>query len=135
MHSPSLSEFSTAKGENLHVCASKSLYVKAGNTTRTMLEPLTHSAFTWESVCDSLISKYTLQTVYLIEHHEIKPDGKKGPRKPLDLQGSSPPSSGMMHPNTVEIRQKWMNKELLSKPKHKKEAYGCWRQGQVTCEE
>lgn len=38
------------------------------------------------------------------------------------------------HPNTVEVRQKWMNKELLSKPRHQKEACRWWRQGQVKCE-
>ena len=40
-----------------------------------------------------------------------------------------------MHPNKEEVRQKhqeaWMNKELLDKLIHKKEAYRGWKQGQV----
>ena len=45
-----------------------------------------------------------------------------------------------MHPNKGEVWQKhqrlaWMNKELLGKLKHKKEAYRGWKQGQVAWEE
>ncbi|GAB0190102.1 mitochondrial enolase superfamily member 1 [Grus japonensis] len=46
-----------------------------------------------------------------------------------------------MHPNKEEVRQKhqeappWLNKELLGKVKHKKEAYRGWKQGQVAWEE
>ncbi|GAB0190110.1 mitochondrial enolase superfamily member 1 [Grus japonensis] len=46
-----------------------------------------------------------------------------------------------MHPNKEEVKQKhqeappWLNKELLGKVKHKKEAYRGWKQGQVAWEE
>ncbi|GAB0204852.1 mitochondrial enolase superfamily member 1 [Grus japonensis] len=68
------------------------------------------------------------------------PGGKKGPRQLANIQGSPPPSSGAMHPNKEEVKQKhqeapWMNKELLGKVKQKKEAYRGWKQGQVAWEE
>jgi len=42
-----------------------------------------------------------------------------------------------MRPNKEEVRQKArpMNKELLDKLKHKKEAYIGWKKGQVAWEE
>ena len=48
-----------------------------------------------------------------------------------------------MHPNKEDVRQNhqeaktpaWMNKELLDKLRHKKEAYRGWKQGQVAWEE
>lgn len=45
-----------------------------------------------------------------------------------------------MHPNKQDVGQKcqktpaWMNKELLDKLKHKKEADRGWKQGQVAWE-
>ncbi|GAB0207137.1 hypothetical protein GRJ2_003179300 [Grus japonensis] len=68
------------------------------------------------------------------------PGRKRGPRQLANIQGSPPPSSGEMHPNKEEVKQKhqeapWMNKELLGKVKQKKEAYRGWKQGQVAWEE
>ena len=45
-----------------------------------------------------------------------------------------------MHPNKEKSGKKvrwpaWMNKELLDKLNHKKEAYRGWKQGHVACEE
>lgn len=40
-----------------------------------------------------------------------------------------------MHPTKEEVGQKQMNKVLLAKPEHKKEAYREWNQGQENCEE
>ena len=45
-----------------------------------------------------------------------------------------------MHPNKEELgknarRPAWMNKELLDKFKHKKEAYRWWKQGQIAWKE
>ncbi|PKU47574.1 hypothetical protein llap_2118 [Limosa lapponica baueri] len=56
-------------------------------------------------------------------------EGRGTPGKLGNIQGSSPPSLRVFHPNEYEVRQKyqeaytWMNKMLLAKPKHKKEAY------------
>lgn len=49
----------------------------------------------------------------------------------VELQKSSPPSSGAMHTNKEEIRQNgrkppWMDKELLCKLRGKREAYRNW---------
>jgi len=34
------------------------------------------------------------------------PGGKRGPGKPVKIQGSPAPSSGVMHPNKKQVRQK-----------------------------
>ncbi|KAK4831043.1 LOW QUALITY PROTEIN: hypothetical protein QYF61_014975 [Mycteria americana] len=51
----------------------------------------------------------------------------------FQAQELSMPTSGKSGKNSR--RPAWMNKELLAKLKHKKEAYGGWKQGQVTWEE
>lgn len=63
-----------------------------------------------------------------------------GPRKLINIQGSPPPSSGMMLPNKAEVvknikRPAWTNKDLLNKLQNKKEPFREWKQEQVAWKE
>jgi len=63
-----------------------------------------------------------------------------GPGKSVNIQGLSPPSSEVMHPNKEKLGKNarwpaWMKQEPLDKLKHKKEAYRGCKQGQVAWEE
>ena len=42
--------------------------------------------------------------ICFIEHHGIKPWGRMGPRKLVNIQGSPPPSSEVVHPDKEEVR-------------------------------
>lgn len=57
-----------------------------------------------------------------------------------EFQGPLPPSSGSMDSNKREIRKSakrpaWMDKELLSKLREKKKAFGKGKEGLAICEE
>lgn len=44
---------------------------------------------------------------WLVEEHGIRPRGKRGPRKLMDITGSPPLRSLVMHPNEEKVRQKY----------------------------
>lgn len=66
------------------------------------------------------------------------PRGSKCPTQLVNILGSPPPSSGVMH--TSKVRQKHqkfaqMNKKLWDKFKCRNDVYRGWKQGQVAWEE
>ena len=69
------------------------------------------------------------------ESHGIRPWREAAPRKLVNIQGPSAPSSRVVHPNDLKNARRpvQMNKWLLAKLRHKKEAYWGWKQ--VTWEE
>lgn len=42
----------------------------------------------------------------MIEYHTVKSGGKRSPRQLVNTLGSPPPSSGEMHPDKGEVKQK-----------------------------
>lgn len=75
--------------------------------------------------------------ICLEESHETRPCREEGPKKAVNIQGSSP-SSRAAHPKNPEKkarRHKWMDNDLLAKSSHKKEECRRWKQEQVTWED
>ncbi|GAB0185748.1 mitochondrial enolase superfamily member 1 [Grus japonensis] len=68
------------------------------------------------------------------------PGRKRDPRQLANIQGSTPPSSGAMHPNKEQVKQKHPEAPMdeqgaPGQSQTKKEAYRGWKQGQVAWEE
>lgn len=68
------------------------------------------------------------------------PAEKKESRELFDFHGSTLPSSRAVNPKVQEIKQRCrrpaqINKELLNKLRHQKEAYKRWKNVQVSQEE